>query len=208
VLFKNKKEVYPQLEEYAMYFESSANDGEPTRNVNVQNAVMGVFNKAKDLTSARVGSNTVKKGQDAVAQQIQEVDIDGNLELDQDEFRNLLVGIDSNLRSFPATAQVAAQEGKYLAKLFATGKPDGTFESYEQLKKEKGPFTYFHKGALAYLGSGSAAFDVPIIGAITGPVAGLAWKGYETISQVSWKNRALVAWDWVRTEVFGRDTSR
>lgn len=32
---------------------------------------------------------------------------------------------------------------------------------------------------------GSAAFDLPVIGPITGPAAGVAWKLYETSAQLS-----------------------
>ena len=35
-----------------------------------------------------------------------------------DEFKKILEKADSHLRSLPATAQVAAQQGEYLAKLF------------------------------------------------------------------------------------------
>jgi len=211
-LFKNKATVYPQLEEYATYFDAASNDDEPD---DVRQEIMSVFagaakagKAANDLVSARVSTKTQKMGDSAIADQIKMVDIDGNMELDQEEFKQLLRGIDRNLRSFPATAQVAAQQGKYLAKVFATGVPAGDYESFVEARDKAGFFTYFHKGALAYLGDGNAAFDVPIIGAITGKLAGLGWKAYETISQVSNKNRTLVGWDWVRTEIFGRDTSR
>mmetsp|Transcript_75852 Transcript_75852/g.183339 ORF Transcript_75852/g.183339 Transcript_75852/m.183339 type:complete len:687 (+) Transcript_75852:73-2133(+) len=211
-LFKKKADVYPQLAEYAEYFDTKTNEVEPDT---VRLAVQDVFERAgqlraaaKDMVQARASTKTLTQGESAIEKQLEQVDIDGNMELDAGEFKGLLRGIDRNLRSFPATAQVAAQQGKYLAKVFATGLPAGDFESYQKANEKAGPFTYFHKGALAYLGNGNAAFDVPVIGAITGPLAGIAWKGYETISQVSWKNRALVGWDWVRTEVFGRDTSR
>ena len=38
--------------------------------------------------------------------------------------------------------------------------------------------------------------------------AGLLWKGFETYSQISIRNMLLVAGDWVRTKLFGRDISR
>ena len=37
---------------------------------------------------------------------------------------------------------------------------------------------------------------------------GVVWKGFETYSQFSLRNKALVAIDWLRTKVFGRDISR
>jgi len=201
-LFRSKKETYPQLEEYANYFDTASNDNESD---DVRQAVTSVFAQAAkvrqaatELTTARVTSQSEKGS----------IDISEDAELDKEEFTLLLRNLDKNLRSFPATAQVAAQQGKYLAKAFATGIPNGENDAFAKSKHEVGPFTYFHKGALAYLGNGSAAFDVPIIGAITGPIAGLAWKGYETISQVSLKGQVLVGFDWIRTQFLGRDTSR
>merc|ERR1712061_612381 len=160
--FRQKDEKYPQLEEYAEYFDTKTNEDEPD---DVREAVAEVFaraNKArqaaKDLVKARVSSKTAQVGVDKILEQAQAVDVDNNQELDLDEFKDLLRGIDKNLRSFPATAQVAAQQGKYLSKLFATGVPAGDQDSYKKAAADTGPFTYFHKGALAYLGNGSAAF--------------------------------------------------
>lgn len=52
-----------------------------------------------------------------------------------------------------------------------------------------------------------AVMDVPTIGPITGYTAGLLWKGFESVSQVSFRNRILVVGDWVRAKLFGRDIS-
>lgn len=38
--------------------------------------------------------------------------------------------------------------------------------------------------------------------------AGLLWRGFETYSQISFRNQSLVAVDWFRTKLFGRDISR
>lgn len=50
--------------------------------------------------------------------------------------------------------------------------------------------------------------DVPNIGPLMGITAGFVWRGFETFSQISLRNRILVANDWARTKIFGRDTSR
>lgn len=50
--------------------------------------------------------------------------------------------------------------------------------------------------------------DVPVIGPLMGLGAGLAWRGFETFSQISFRNQVLVSLDWARTKLFGRDTSR
>ena len=51
-------------------------------------------------------------------------------------------------------------------------------------------------------------FDLPVGLLLTGVVAGYLWKSYEVFAQFSWRSRILVATDWVRTKVFGRDISR
>ena len=70
------------------------------------------------------------------------------------------------------------------------------------------PYKYRPKGSLAYAARDRAVMDIPVIGPIFGLSAGLAWKGYETISQISPRNVVLVSVDWLRTKVFGRDISR
>lgn len=46
-----------------------------------------------------------------------------------------------------------------------------------------GPGVFFF--ASRYHRGGSAAFDLPVIGPVTGPAAGVAWKLYETSAQLS-----------------------
>ena len=134
-------------------------------------------------------------------------DIDETSELDQSQFAELLKTIDSGLRALPATAQVAKQEGEYLAAILTASQsfPD---EGRVEVPAETKPFEYFHRGSLAYIGGDRAVMDVPIIGPVMGVLAGLAWKGFETFSQISFRNQVLVATDWARTKMFGRDTSR
>ena len=125
--------------------------------------------------------------------------------LDREQFRELLQTIDSGLRALPATAQVAKQEGEYLAQLFAS-QDIGISKSLNS--QTASPFEYVHKGSLAYVGSDRAVMDVPVIGPVMGYFAGLAWRGFETFSQISFRNQVLVATDWARSKIFGRDTSR
>lgn len=70
------------------------------------------------------------------------------------------------------------------------------------------PARYFHKGSAAYVGSDKAVFDLPKLGPLTGTGAGFVWKSYETLSQFSFRTQCLVAADWLRTKIFGRDISR
>ena len=69
-------------------------------------------------------------------------------------------------------------------------------------------FDYNHKGSLAYIGKNAAVADIPGFTIVKGIAAGLIWKGFETISQVSLRQKLLVAADMVRTKLFGRDISR
>ncbi|KAK9812482.1 hypothetical protein WJX73_003352 [Symbiochloris irregularis] len=130
--------------------------------------------------------------------------MDQDTELTKEQFEALLGKIDDGLRALPATAQVAAQQGKYLAKLLTAGKVKPGASPLGQVE----PFKYGHKGSLAYVGRDKAVMDVPGIQPLTGFAAGLLWKGYETYSQISIRNMLLVAGDWVRTKLFGRDISR
>ncbi|KIY96076.1 NADH dehydrogenase, extrinsic [Monoraphidium neglectum] len=127
--------------------------------------------------------------------------------LTKEQFKELLQKIDSGLRALPATAQVAKQQGEYIAELLVQGHITGPAAAAPALGGSK-PFRYFHKGSLAYVGSDKAVMDVPKLGPIFGTGAGLLWKSYETFAQISLRNQLLVATDWVRTKVFGRDISR
>lgn len=64
--------------------------------------------------------------------------------------------------------QVAAQQGKYLAKLLATGHASPG----RPIAPEARPFKYGHKGSLAYVGGDKAVMDVPGLQPITGFAAG------------------------------------
>lgn len=100
-------------------------------------------------------------------------------------------------RDFPATAQVAQQEGKYLAKALE--------------RKFKGqpikPFRYRHYGMLAYVGSNRALADLATIKG-KGFATFLFWRSAYLTRLVSFKNKMLVVFDWFKALVFGRDISR
>lgn len=42
---------------------------------------------------------------------------------------------------------------------------------------------------------------------LTGVQAGVVWRSYETMAQISPRTTLMVLQNWVRTRVFGRDTS-
>jgi NADH:ubiquinone reductase (non-electrogenic) len=99
----------------------------------------------------------------------------------------------------PLTAQVAMQQGKYLAKVLnavARGRAPW-------------PFVFNNLGMLAYIGDNRALADIP--------KAKLRWRGFFTYlfwrsayltRLVSFKNKTLVLFDWLKTSIFGRDLSR
>jgi len=118
-------------------------------------------------------------------------------------FQKMLTEVDNGLRALPATAQVAKQEGEFLADFFI-----GCDGDAEALAGDASKFDYVHKGSLAYIGKNAAVADIPGFTIVKGFAAGIIWKGFETISQVSIRNIFLVAADMVRTKIFGRDISR
>lgn len=97
----------------------------------------------------------------------------------------------------PATAQVAQQEGEYLAKLFnrrARGRTERAFK-------------YRHMGMLAYIGDRRALADTQFVKG-HGFATWLFWRSAYLTKLVSLKNKTLVIFDWIKTGLFGRDISR
>ncbi|KAI9815868.1 MAG: NADH:ubiquinone oxidoreductase [Phylliscum demangeonii] len=144
---------------------------------------------------------------------------------------------DCAVAGYAPTAQVAAQEGVYLAKVLNV---NGRAERYRteiqrlhelpstadhkevvaeiamrerQLRHAKpvGPFKYTHQGSLAYVGSDKAVADVTWFNrtfASGGGLTYLFWRSAYLSMCFSVRNRVLVLMDWVKAEMFGRDVSR
>jgi NADH dehydrogenase FAD-containing subunit len=103
---------------------------------------------------------------------------------------------------FPSqTAQVASQQGKYLAKklqklarqrsvLEANELPENTDEAVSP------PFRYAHLGSLAYIGN-AAVFDMGNLSFMGGLVAMYAWRSIYWSEQVSARTRAMLMIDWI-----------
>jgi len=136
----------------------------------------------------------------------------------------------------PATGQVAAQQGEFLAKVMNKGydlssggvddESPPTKDSEYQLTLSESiasfstrsdefakPFQFLNLGILAYTGGDSALAQVatapnaePIKG--TGKVGNALWKSVYISKQVSWRNRFMVVNDWLRRQIFGRDITR
>merc|ERR1740123_1597052 len=96
----------------------------------------------------------------------------------------------------PQTAQVANQQGQFLAKHLG-GNVDGQ------------AFVFRSKGMMAYLGGFSAIMSqLPGLKSLTGFVAFLGWRFTYWFLQLSVRNRYMLSTDWLRTLVFGRDLTR
>ncbi|ORX90509.1 nucleotide-binding domain-containing protein [Basidiobolus meristosporus CBS 931.73] len=137
-----------------------------------------------------------------------EYDEDESGELDLDELKKLLQYVDSKLTTLPATAQVASQQGKYMARKLnslasrADNAPFGV-EADDQYP----PFHYSHLGSLAYIG-GSAVADFGQGHHISGFGAVYLWRSIYWSEQVSTRTRLLLSMDWTKRALFGRDLSK
>jgi NADH dehydrogenase FAD-containing subunit len=138
--------------------------------------------------------------------------------------------------ALPQTAQVAGQQGAYLARMFNRGYElnmtppvlsDMTFDddpanvfndpllkSWLEVRgiTEANPFVFLNLGLLAYLGGGESLAqikvgDVPIF-SYWGSVAFVLWRSVYLVKQVATRNRVLVTFDWIKSAIFGRDMTR
>jgi len=99
----------------------------------------------------------------------------------------------------PQTAQVANQQGEFLAKHLSEGRPSDDAK----------PFVFHSKGMMAYLGGMSAVMSkLPGLNKMTGFVAFLGWRFTYWFLQLSMRNRFMLGTDWLRTLIFGRDLTR
>ena len=148
---------------------------------------------------------------------------------------------DCAIANYAPTAQVASQEGAFLARLFnSLARTNVINEELAELSdaqakeldsekrtallnhikdlqkrlrrvKQIGPFEYSHQGSLAYIGSEKAVADVSWFRgniASGGTLTYLFWKSAYLNMCFSMRNRILVAMDWTKSAVFGRDVSR
>jgi len=130
----------------------------------------------------------------------------------------------------PATAQVAAQQGAFVARFLnrnydlAQTPPtviDAAFEDrffekfwlYDIRRATTAPtFDFLDLGQLAYLGAGNALAEVSFndfpLGAYVGSTGYLLWKSVYVVKQVATRNRLLITFDWLKAFLFGRDITR
>ncbi|KAM3160280.1 External NADH-ubiquinone oxidoreductase 1 [Lachancea thermotolerans] len=127
---------------------------------------------------------------------------------------------------FP-TAQVAHQEGEYLASVLKkqykidqlkwhtlqnsnAAENDKLKSKVEKLSSQIKAFKYNHHGALAYIGSEKAIADLALgesMYHLAGSFTFLFWKSAYLNMCLSFRNRLLVALDWCKVSFFGRDSS-
>ncbi|XP_076953821.1 external alternative NAD(P)H-ubiquinone oxidoreductase B1, mitochondrial-like [Bidens hawaiensis] len=142
-------------------------------------------------------------------------DTDGNArkEVDIEGFKLALSEVDSQMKSLPATAQVAAQQGTYLSNCFnkrelAKITPEGPRRFKGTGRHDFCPFRYKHFGQFAPLGGEQAAAELPGDWVSVGRSTQWLWYSVYASKQVSWRTRMLVVSDWTRRFIFGRDSSR
>ncbi|KXN67666.1 pyridine nucleotide-disulfide oxidoreductase family protein [Conidiobolus coronatus NRRL 28638] len=131
--------------------------------------------------------------------------------------QNIFVLGDAAATQYAPTAQVASQQGKYLARVFKglnkadTGDIKDQAQLIEEMHKNTRPFHYTHQGSLAYIGSEKAIADIPFLDSTYsfGGVATLMfWKSAYLSNLFSVRNRYLVISDWTKTMFYGRDIAR
>jgi len=100
-------------------------------------------------------------------------------------------------KNLPATAQVAQQQGRFLARHLKGVKRGKPLQA----------FRYRHYGMLAYVGGRKALADLESFKG-RGFSTWLFWRSAYLTRLVSLKNKLLVLFDWFITFIFGRDISR
>ncbi|OJD36520.1 nadh-ubiquinone oxidoreductase 64 kda subunit [Diplodia corticola] len=140
----------------------------------------------------------------------EQYDADRSGTLDFGELRELLRQIDSKLTSLPATAQRAHQQGQYLSRKFnaiaraAPGMRMNQVDYGDLDDVAYKAFEYRHLGSLAYIGN-AAIFDINGLNFSGGLLAVYLWRSVYFAQSVSLRTRILLAMDWTKRALFGRD---
>ncbi|KAF3679718.1 External alternative NAD(P)H-ubiquinone oxidoreductase B2, mitochondrial [Capsicum baccatum] len=136
-----------------------------------------------------------------------------SVEVNIEEFKSALSQVDTDMKNLPATAQVASQQGVYLAKCFnrmeeCEKNPEGPLRFRGEGRHRFHPFRYRHLGQFAPLGGEQTAAQLPGDWVSIGHSSQWLWYSVYASKQVSWRTRALVVSDWLRRFIFGRDSSQ
>lgn len=133
--------------------------------------------------------------------------------IDIELFKAALSEVDAQMKNLPATAQVAAQQGAYLANCFNRMErcetyPEGPLRFRGSGRHRFHPFRYKHFGQFAPLGGEQTAAQLPGDWVSIGHSTQWLWYSVYASKLVSWRTRMLVISDWGRRFIFGRDSSR
>ena len=127
--------------------------------------------------------------------------------------------------AYPATAQVAAQQGSYLSRLFSrnydlkapipkiAGEKQGVGQNliFDESGQYAKRFQFLNLGILAYLGDSKALAQIQVDKSTikgSGATGFALWRSVYLSKQVSLRNRVLVVIDWATSRAFGRDITR
>jgi NADH dehydrogenase FAD-containing subunit len=131
-----------------------------------------------------------------------------------DALRSTLEKADQKIRAFPATAQVAYQEGRYVADLL---NQVTNLQSADYEQQNCKPFRYKHMGSFAYVGGNTAVLDLtgskPVLDllnlkSLSGHGAGYLWKSFYFTEMFTGRTKTLLAFDWLCERLYGRDIGR
>ena len=119
----------------------------------------------------------------------------------------------------PATAQVAGQQGAYVARLLnreyclECDIPERTEFTRTWIDRAQfaKPFQFLSLGLLAYIGRERAMAQLDVGDTsvkLSGTLTYLIWRSVYAVKQVSMRNRILITFDWIKAALFGRDISQ
>ncbi|KAJ5655824.1 hypothetical protein N7507_007774 [Penicillium longicatenatum] len=140
----------------------------------------------------------------------EQYDEDHSGTLDYGELSELLHQIDTKLTSLPATAQRANQQGAYLGRKLtkiASALPGLKANEIDYGDLDEAvyrAFKYKHLGSLAYI-SNAAIFDFGGLSFSGGVVTMYLWRSIYFAQSVSFRTRCMLAMDWAKRALFGRD---
>ncbi|GAB2301132.1 External alternative NAD(P)H-ubiquinone oxidoreductase B2, mitochondrial [Dionaea muscipula] len=200
------------MEDIAAIFKKADKDGSGTLTVKeMQEAIKDIVERYPQV-ELYLKNNQMKGIADLL------VDANGDkakesIELNIEEFKSALSQVDSQMKNLPATAQVAAQQGSYLADCFnrmdeCEKNPEGPIRFRGEGRHRFRSFRYKHLGQFAPLGGEQTAAQLPGDWVSIGHSTQWLWYSIYASKQVSWRTRALVVSDWMRRFMFGRDSSR
>ncbi|KAJ5884607.1 hypothetical protein N7504_012179 [Penicillium tannophilum] len=140
----------------------------------------------------------------------EQYDEDHSGTLDYGELSELLHQIDTKLTSLPATAQRANQQGAYLGRKLtkiASALPGLKANQVDYGDLDEAvyrAFKYKHLGSLAYI-SNAAIFDFGGLSFSGGVITMYLWRSIYFAQSVSFRTRCMLAMDWAKRALFGRD---